>query len=510
MAKLMIFCTCCDFRKDFYLMRASHWYHNLKQIKSLEPLDPDFYIMHDGELTLEDIQKYDPSMLKESHLYVRNHKPMLGRTSDLSFPGWVRSFVHALEIGMEQYDYIVHIESDVLLLHPDKIVSYFDKPGMYCSHWFGRDIADSTLLVMNDKESVKRIHDTLNSRDYGTAQLIEGLITNLADWKYVFLGGRLENDASHLTMDLDFIAQLYRSEAVNPYSKSISDATANHIYFAVKDNEINKPDHRQFIPIQCTSGAQERLNCYHDDDNPDNIADRADLYGNLTALYAAWKTDKANSDNQGIGFLCEDMWFLNGMYHLPNMFNNTYCYDDVVTENKSSKRDHASAGYDFQQFDIVLPRRQVQIDQNGSLVSCIGVLYCEFGYEFYHVLEDLIRDKHFDYSHKIWKDYMMDELVAQPVRPCFVTTKYLFDKFCAFFFAVCFELEEIQKNNTKLFDHFNAVFNNANTKQHQAIFEKLLPYMMGLFCFRNRLSVKETQMIHYKERGVAYVKPVYR
>ena len=503
MAKLMIFCTCCDFRKDFYLMRASNWFHNLKQIKSLQPLDPDFYIMHDGELTLEDIAKADPSLLKESHLYIKNHKPMLGRTSDLSFPGWIRSFVHALEIGMEKYDYIVHIESDVLLLHPDKIVSYFDKPGMYCSHWFGREIADSTLLIMNDKESVKRIHDYFSSRDYGTAQLVEGIITGLAPWQYVFLGGRLENEASHLTMDLDFIAQLYRSEAVNPYSKSISDATANHVYFAVTD-EINRPEHRQYIPIQCTSVAKERLNCYHDDDNPDNIADKYKLYGCLTALYAAWKLDKANSDNQGIGFVCDDMWFLNGGYHLPNVVNNTMCFDDIATKDKSESRNHAICGYDFQQYDIVLPRRQIKTNKDGSLVSCIGTMYMEYGSEFYHTLEDVIRANHFDYSHKIWKDFMMDELIAQPVRSCFITKKYLFDKFCDFFFSVCSEMEDEFNKNNKLLDGFNA--RNSNSQ----VFKCLLPYMLGLFCYRNKLVVKETQMIQYTDRGgVAYAKPIY-
>ena len=502
MSKLMIFCTCCDFRKDFYLMRAANWYHNLKQIKSLQELDPDYYIMHDGELTIDDIKKYQPSLLHESHLYIRNHKPMLGRTNDLSFPGWVRSFLHALEIGMEQYDYIVHIESDVLLLHPDKIVSYFTKPGMFCSHWFGRDIADSTCLVMNNKEDVKRIHDVMASRDGATNQLIEALITNIAKWQYVFNGGRLENDASHLTMDLDFIAQLYSSEAVNPFSKSIQDATANHVYYAITD-EFYKPAERQYIPIQCMGTAKERFNCYHDDDVPDNISIKYNLYGKLTALYTAWKLDQSISDKQGIGFLSDDMWFVNNMVHIPNILNGVMCYDDLVPVKKEGdRRSFPMVNYDFQQYDIVLPRRQVQVASDGSLRTIIGTIIGEFGQNFYKVLEDIVREKHFDYGHKIWKDCYMDELIAQPVRPCFITKKYLFDKFCEFFFAVCKEMEEAMGD--KILKEYRSI----EILQPKP-FERLLPYLMSLFCYRNRLVVKETNMYYFNKDGVIHAKPTF-
>ena len=501
MSKLMIFCTCCDFRKDFYMMRCSNWFHNLKQIKSLQALDPDYYIMHDGELTLEDIQKYDPSLLKESHLYIRNHKPMLGRTSDLSFPGWVRSFIHALEIGLAQYDYIVHIESDVLLLHPDKIVSYFDKPGMFCSHWFGRDIADSTCLVMNDKDDVRMIHDVLAGRDPATNQLIEGMITTLAKWQYVFNGGRLENDASHLTMDLDFIAQLYQSEAVNPYSKSIQDVTANHVYYAITDELLHIP-HRQYIPIQCMAESKERFNCYHDDDNPDNIVDKHELYGKLTALYAAWKLDKAHSDQQGVGFTCNNMFLINGGVHVPNMYEHTFLYNDIFDLKIDDNLEFPMMNYDFQQYDIVMPYRQLQVDKNGWIRNVIAPMLDTFGNEFYHTLETVIRENYFDYGHKIWKDYAMDELIAQPIRATFITKKYLFNKFCEFFFDICKLLEDTL-GKEKLLKNYKCV-----DVGKPAVFQALLPYMIGLFCYRNKLVTKETLAFHYiNEAGNVHAKP---
>ena len=33
MPKLMIFCTCTEYKKEHYLTRVSNWYHNLRAIK---------------------------------------------------------------------------------------------------------------------------------------------------------------------------------------------------------------------------------------------------------------------------------------------------------------------------------------------------------------------------------------------------------------------------------------------------------------------------------------------
>ena len=64
--KLMIFCTCAEYKKEHYLKRVSDWYHNLKAIESLKSLEPDFYVFNDGVITLEDIKAVDPSMLHDN------------------------------------------------------------------------------------------------------------------------------------------------------------------------------------------------------------------------------------------------------------------------------------------------------------------------------------------------------------------------------------------------------------------------------------------------------------
>ena len=75
--KLMIFCTCAEFKKEHYLKRVSDWYHNLRQIKSLQELEPDLYVMNDGVVTVEDLKAIDPSLLHDPKLFIVNHTPML-------------------------------------------------------------------------------------------------------------------------------------------------------------------------------------------------------------------------------------------------------------------------------------------------------------------------------------------------------------------------------------------------------------------------------------------------
>ena len=506
MPKLMIFCTCAEYKKEFYLKRVSNWFHNLKMIKSLQELDPDYYVFNDGKVTLEDIKAVDESLIKESHLFIRNHEPMLGRTSDLCFPGWIRSFKHALEIGMEKYDYIVHIENDVLLLHPDKIVSYFNKEGMYCSYWCGREIIDSTVLVMNSKEYVKNIYNFLNSRDISTNMLIEGVFTSLAPWKVAFKGGRLENEPNNLTMDLDFIAQINLSKTINPLSKAIVDATVNHVYVAMKDNLL-LPDSRRYIPIQCTAESTQLLECYHDNDNPDNIANKARLYGNLTALYAAWKLDKSISDNSGIGFLCNDMWLINGYYFMPNHAGERPLFTDVAPMKWSDteRKDVSWVNYDFLNYDIVIPTRQWLV-KGGFTHNVISFIMDQFGERFYMNLESVIRDKHYDYAHKIWKDYAMDELVPQVVHPLFIMKKHLFDAYCELLFSVCKEMEESFDNHgVELTKEYQSV-DTCNPP----IFERLAPYILGLFIYRNKLVVKEAGVVHYVKEMKPYAQPFYK
>ena len=399
--KLMIFCTCTEYKKEHYLERVSNWYHNLKAIKSLEPLDPDFYVINDGTITVDDIKAIDPSLLKDSKVFVVNNTPMLGRLSDLSFPGWVRSFKVAMNIGLKKYDYIVHIENDVLLLHPDKIVSYFNKPGMYCSHWKGRDVIDSTVMIMNDKRAINTIMAFLNSKDNANCMLIEGIFTPLCDWKFVFNGDRLNGELSHLSMDLDFIAQLWRSEVKNPYSSVISDARINHIFVAGGSNLVVPKEQKHYIGIQCdaiTVDGEKKEEFIQDDDMENSIADKYELYGPLTALYWIWKNHHTLSEDTGVGFFCDDIWITNGIVFRPNCLSDrsTPCYTDLVPILYDTDRSIAcNPEYVFEYYDIVTPIRQAQI-KGGNAKNVISFMVSEFGYEIYTTIETILRECCYD------------------------------------------------------------------------------------------------------------------
>lgn len=502
MGKLMIFCTCAEYKKEHYLERVSNWYHNLKMIKSLEPLDPDFYVFNDGVVTSEDIKAIDESMLKDPKLIIINQAPMLGRLADLTFPGWVRSFQNAITIGLQRYDYIVHIENDVLLLHPDKIVSYFDKPGMFCSKWKGRDVLDSTVMVMNDKKAVSVILAFLRSKDYANNMLIEGILAPLAPWQFVFNGDRLNGELSHLTMDLDFIAQLWRSEIRNPYSAAIMDARINHIFIAGGD-DLKIPDQKHYIGIQCRSITTTRNKEFLIDNDDDNIAEDYKLYGPLTALYWIWKHHHTLSEDTGVGFFCNDMWLTNGMMFRPNCtVDRKYpCYTDVMPIAYSADRKLAcNPEYTFDHYDIVIPRRQIQY-RGGAMKNVIAFMVSEFSYEFYTELEKILRDHCYDYAYDIWKDYAMDELSPQVMHLAFVTTWHNFKRYCELLFEICSRLQE-KFGEEKLLQFY---YGTKNGDTH--IFLRLAVYILNLFIYRNKLVVKETGMVHFTHQGGNYEQP---
>ena len=457
-------------------------------------------------MTAEDIFAVDPSLLGDNKLFVINHAPMLGRLADLSFPGWVRSFKHAMEVGLEKYDYVVHIENDVLLLHPDKIVSYFNKPGMFCSHWKGRDIIDSTVMVMNDKNSIKSIMGWLNSTDNANNMLIEGIFTPLGNWQFVFNGDRLNGELSHLTMDLDFIGQLWRSEIRNPYSKAIMDNRINHLFVALDDNTKMPSNQMHYLPIQCSAALKpgDRNSDYlHDDDDVDNIADKYALYGPLTALYWVWKHHKCISEETGVGFFCDDMWLTNGMVFRPNCLEDrsTPCYTDLVHLSKDTDRTACcNPEYTFKNFDIVIGRRQVQFRDN-NIKNVIAFMTSEFGYPIYTKVESILRDKFYDYAYDVWKDYAMDELCPQTMRPIFVMSWKNVQRYCALLFGICAELEKIFTQEQLISSYYRS--KEGDTQ----IFKRLAVYILNLFIFRNRMVIKETSVLHFAEEVSDYVQP---
>ena len=505
--KLMIFCTCTEYKKEHYLERVANWYHNLKAINSLQLLKPDYYVFNDGTITIEDIRAIDPTLLNDDRLFFVNNDPMLGRLSDLSFPGWVRSFKRAMTFGSTRYDYIVHIENDVLLLHPDKIVSYFTQPGMFCSHWKGRDIIDSTVMIMNDKRAIASILAFLNSKDDANCMLIEGVFTSLCKWQFVFNGDRLNGELSHLSMDLDFIAQLWRSEVHNPYSSVIADSRINHIFVAGGSDLVLPDNQKHYVGIQCSAITIEECRndkyIHDNDDEHDNIADRYTLYGPLTALYWIWKHHHTQSENTGVGFFCDDMWVTNGFVFLPNCMSDyrTPRYNDLVPIQYDTTRNIAcNPEYTFDHYDIVVPRKQAQF-RSGNAKNVIAFMVTEFSYDVYSTVESILRDCCYDYAYGMWKDYAMDEIAPQVMRPIFITSWKYFKQYCELLFTVCFELEK-RIGEKKLIESYYAS-KNGDTQ----VFKRLAVYLLNLFIFRNRLVVKETSALHFIKQGVSYEQP---
>ena len=62
--ELMIFCTCCEYNKEYYIKRVFNWYKQILNNISLMKYTPDLYVFVDGNISKDDIIKVNPELLK--------------------------------------------------------------------------------------------------------------------------------------------------------------------------------------------------------------------------------------------------------------------------------------------------------------------------------------------------------------------------------------------------------------------------------------------------------------
>lgn len=204
--ELMIFCTCCEYNKEYYIKRVYNWYKQILNNISLMRYYPDLYVFVDGNISNEDIIKINPELLKLNWI---NLTPMLGRKDIWRFPGWKRSFNTALNYGLN-YNYLVHIESDILLLKPEKIISKFTDTGYFCGWCKTHKFIESSLMILNDKNNNKKLIERYsNINNLNESIDFERTLMHLFKWNIIFNGDRIEGQQQRYKKDYDFIAQIY-------------------------------------------------------------------------------------------------------------------------------------------------------------------------------------------------------------------------------------------------------------------------------------------------------------
>ena len=104
--RVAVFCTTCIAVQGG---RVDKWLDYYREY--FKDLNVDFYAFNDG-----------PEFLELEGLNYFSYSPWLGRKSSHIMPGWKRSFHAGLEMLIDKYDKIVHIEVDLKLQESSKVI----------------------------------------------------------------------------------------------------------------------------------------------------------------------------------------------------------------------------------------------------------------------------------------------------------------------------------------------------------------------------------------------------
>lgn len=224
---LMIWCTCAQDNKEIYLKRVSKWYEQVS--KAFSSLNPEYYCFVDGQITEEDKLNTDISLLNVKFI---NIIPKIGRNSIIEFQGWKRSFKLALEYG-RNYDHILHMQNDVKILHPQKIINYLTKPGYYLGYCKTYGFVETALMILNDKEiNEKFIQHYSTTQSFYQNEVFEFTFQNITKkkYQYVFETDRVEGNINRAKPEYDYLCQY--DLPIKEYKSNInifSAATTNYV-----------------------------------------------------------------------------------------------------------------------------------------------------------------------------------------------------------------------------------------------------------------------------------------
>lgn len=199
MDRALIFCT-AHLQSD--PSRYQLWAEYYSRV--FDGQDIDLLAVNDGLCNLSD-------GLTQAELLVLD--PHLGRPSHFVFPGWKRSFAHALRTAMDRrYRWIGHIESD-LYIKPNAVqefITHLHRDDGFGSGWcrtYG--FPESSLLVLNDR----RVNQILLDRYSGEVGWNEGIDFEQMIWTLgpgkILEGDRYEGRIERLRPDDTYIAAIH-------------------------------------------------------------------------------------------------------------------------------------------------------------------------------------------------------------------------------------------------------------------------------------------------------------
>lgn len=106
-------------------------------------LGVDLWMINDGPVT---------ENLDLKSVELRTFDEKIGRQTVWIFPGWKRSFFHAMAWLTSQYEYIAHIESDCWITEQGKkdFLYYFDQIGYFTGFTPAYNFPEASLQIFNN------------------------------------------------------------------------------------------------------------------------------------------------------------------------------------------------------------------------------------------------------------------------------------------------------------------------------------------------------------------------
>lgn len=230
--------------------------------------------------------------------------------------------------------------------------------------------------------------------------------------------------------------------------------------FVVTHKNIELPNIEIYTPIVVGNKKFKFPDFYYRDDINDNISEKNPNYCELTALYWIWK----NINNYDIVGLCHyRRYFVSQIQHGWEVL-----LKDETIEKYLNK------------YDIILPQKRVFLKQT------VEEQYYSNDKAFkkdYEILRNVIKDKEPDYI-EIFEEVSKSHSTF--LYNMLITKKTTLNQYCEWLFNILFEVE-------KRVDISNY------TAQQKRIFGYLSERLMTVYIIKNRLKVKEVNVINIED-----------
>lgn len=178
---------------------------------------------------------------------------------------------------------------------------------------------------------------------------------------------------------------------------------------------FNRPNVKEYIPLQVGAEGKEILEGYKQDNVGDNISIKNPNYCELTGLYWIWKND-AESDVIGIS-------------HYRRYFTKQKFFRNI---NKILNRDQIENIF-AKGYDVILPKKEIYKENAIEQYSISSGFKSDF-----ETIREIIKRDHPDYLNAFDKVMKQNRMHQYNMMVC---NKKIFDNYCEWLFDILFKLE---------------------------------------------------------------------